>query len=605
MSDSDEEDVSQHVSSSSSKSRSRKTKKAAKPVVNFMQKLGGGIPKRSHNKGAKAQHRREPSEDSEDSEVEMLSISSGDEDDSVDMKGGGKKEGGKDDDKVPPGGEPTKWKQVNEDELARRVREMRESKAAPTIPVPQKIERKQTTGAQVNNLQSLPRGMECIDPLGLGIISSRTMRLMTERSASSPSNNEVIDADFRDKLMFFSERFDPVLFISRIHQYTAAADLETGTAALKKDLKGWTQQRKQLVKENFDCFVSCKTTIDDIESKLKRIEEDPEGGSANLHTCIQGVNSMANRAFEPLLERQAQAEKIRAVQGTLQRFRTLFNLPSAIRGNIRKGEYDLAVREYRKAKSIVLPSHVGILKRVLEEVEKVMHDFKGMLYQSMEDPNIDLTNLENVVRLLLELEPESDPVRRYFSIQNRRIQCLLEVCAIDHDTRMEILENKLHEKALSDEKWKKIQQDIHESVDISLLHVHHGDSGSEELDALRGRYIRRLTAVLIHHIPPFWKVALSVSTGKFAKGLAEQNKNTSTNKTVEKLDGRYSNHSVEVVSGMIHDTISAYVSEVQNTFHDLDESNVLCPYMSDAIMDISKACQAFESKEAAPTNTGS
>lgn len=42
----------------------------------------------------------------------------------------------------------------------------------------------------------------------------------------------------------------------------------------------------------------------------------------------------------------------------LQRFRTLFNLPSAIRGSISKGEYDLAVREYRKAKSIVLPSHV-------------------------------------------------------------------------------------------------------------------------------------------------------------------------------------------------------------------------------------------------------
>ena len=43
------------------------------------------------------------------------------------------------------------------------------------------------------------------------------------------------------------------------------------------------------------------------------------------------------------------------------------------------------------------------------------------------------------------------------------------------------------------------------------------DSGAEELDALRGRYIRRLTAVLVHHIPAFWKVALSVSSGKFAK----------------------------------------------------------------------------------------
>ena len=40
---------------------------------------------------------------------------------------------------------------------------------------------------------------------------------------------------------------------------------------------------------------------------------------------------------------------------------------------------------------------------------------------------------------------------------------------------------------------------------------------SAELDALRGRYIRQLTAVLIHHIPAFWKAALSVSSGKFAK----------------------------------------------------------------------------------------
>lgn len=55
---------------------------------------------------------------------------------------------------------------------------------------------------------------------------------------------------------------------------------------------------------------------------------------------------------------QAQAEKIRSVQGMLQRFRTLFNLPSTIRASISNGEHDLAVREYKKAKSIALPSHV-------------------------------------------------------------------------------------------------------------------------------------------------------------------------------------------------------------------------------------------------------
>ena len=62
--------------------------------------------------------------------------------------------------------------------------------------------------------------------------------------------------------MYFSEKFDAKLFLSRIHQDTTAADLEGGALALKTDLKGRTQQRKQLVKDNFDCFVSCKTTID-------------------------------------------------------------------------------------------------------------------------------------------------------------------------------------------------------------------------------------------------------------------------------------------------------------------------------------------------------
>lgn len=44
--------------------------------------------------------------------------------------------------------------------------------------------------------------------------------------------------------------------------------------------------------------------------------------------------------------------------------------------------------------------------------------------------------------------------------------------------------------------------------------------------------------------------------------------------------------------------------QVQSTFHDLEESNILRPYMSDAILEISKACQAFEAKEAAPPIAG-
>ncbi|KAJ7969694.1 Exocyst complex component SEC5 [Quillaja saponaria] len=612
--------------------RPSSSSKPRKPVANYVQPPSSQAKKNvtiSNNKNVVQMQNKVGSgarrlvDDDDDSEVEMLSISSGDEDSTIDRPVGSRSRGNaassgkgeRDDDRGWDGEEPSGWKHVDETELERRVREMRETR---TAPVAQKFERKVSVLGRkgLNNLQSFPRGMECFDPLGLGIIDNRTLRLITESSESSPkSDKDHLDSNLRDKLLYFSEKFDAKLFLSRIHQDTSSADLEGGALALKTDLKGRTQQRKQLVKDNFDCFVSCKTTIDDIESKLKRIEEDPEGsGTSHLFNCIQGVTLQANRALKPLFERQAQTEKIRSVQGMLQRFRTLFNLPSTIRGSISKGEYDLAVREYKKAKSIALPSHVGILKRVLEEVEKVMHEFKAMLYKSMEDPKIDLTSVENTVRLLLELEPESDPVWHYLNIQNHRIQGLLEKCTLDHEARMETLHNEMRERALSDARWKQIQQELSQSSNVDnspslgsthiAVHSQPMDLSGDEADALRGRYIRRLTVVLIHHIPAFWKVALSVFRGKFAKSSqvsTESNANTAANKSEEKVgDGKYSTHSLDEVAAMIRYTISVYELKVNNTLRDLEESNILRSYMSDAIEEISKAGQAFEVKESAP-----
>ncbi|KFK42098.1 hypothetical protein AALP_AA2G210500 [Arabis alpina] len=594
-----------------------------KPVANLVQQPRQQKPMASSSSAStkKPTAVRKPSMDEDDeSEVELLSISSGDDDlDREKERGGssvgpGKGRGSdvragrakKEDDGAWDGEEPDCWKRVNEAELARRVRDMRESR---TTPVVQKLEGKvPAPGKKVvlTSLQSLPRGMECIDPLKLGIIDNKTLRLITE-SSGSPSKAEKVDNTLREKLIYFSDHFDPKLFLSRIHQDTSAADLEAGALGLKSDLKGRNLQRKQLVKDNFDCFVSCKTTIDDIESKLKRIEEDPEGsGTTHLFNCMKSVTSRANLAFEPLFERQAQAEKIRSVQGMLQRFRTLFNLPSIIRSSIGKGEYDLAVREYKKAKSIALPSHVNILKRVLEEVEKVMLEFKGTLYKSMEDPKIDFTSLENTVRLLLELEPESDPVWHYLNVQNERIHGLLEKCTYDHEARVEILRKETHERAISDAKWQQIQQNVvpysdaasneNNEVQVDLQSL---EFPSEEIDALKGRYIKRLTAVLVHHIPVFWKTAISIFSGKFAK--SSQVTDTSANKAEEKVtEARYSTHSLEEVAAMIRKTISVYEGKVHGTFCDFDESCILRPFMSDAISEVSKACHAFEAKESAP-----
>jgi len=66
-------------------------------------------------------------------------------------------------------------------------------------------------------------------------------------------------------------------------------------------------------------------------------------------------------------------------------------------------------------------------------------------------------------------------------------------------------------------------------VDFSLLlgendakegkEVGFSDTTSSESDALLGRFIRRLTMVVVHHVPIFWRLALAIFTGKFAQVL--------------------------------------------------------------------------------------
>lgn len=110
-------------------------------------------------------------------------------------------------------------------------------------------------------------------------------------------------------------------------------------------------------------------------------------------------------------------DRIRSVQGFLLRFRTLFNLPSVMRGFVERGEFDSAVHEYFKAKSFSLPAHSNILKRVMAEVQKVVQEFREVLYMKMDDPDADQSQVENSIRLLLELEPDSDPIWHYLTMQ--------------------------------------------------------------------------------------------------------------------------------------------------------------------------------------------
>lgn len=64
-------------------------------------------------------------------------------------------------------------------------------------------------------------------------------------------------------------------------QETTLADLQAGRDNLQAELRERTGQLKALVKENFDHFISCKTTIDDIHKRLRDAEAGHAGGNSS------------------------------------------------------------------------------------------------------------------------------------------------------------------------------------------------------------------------------------------------------------------------------------------------------------------------------------
>lgn len=79
-------------------------------------------------------------------------------------------------------------------------------------------------------------------------------------------------------------------------------DLESGQRQLKGDIAQQQEQLRLLVKHNFESFVMCKNTMEDIDKRINEMQE--ECGTENLKEAILVVEEAAHTAFGPLLERQ-------------------------------------------------------------------------------------------------------------------------------------------------------------------------------------------------------------------------------------------------------------------------------------------------------------
>uniref|UniRef100_A0A383VH62 Exocyst complex component SEC5 n=1 Tax=Tetradesmus obliquus TaxID=3088 RepID=A0A383VH62_TETOB len=245
------------------------------------------------------------------------------------------------------------------------------------------------------------------------------------------------------KLLPSEEGFDPEAYLAIFHEASSAPQLAQGLRVLEHELGERTGQLKQLVKQNFERFISCKTTIDDIYVKLRRIESTSTGVSTEvLYSAIQQVQDGASEVFGPILERSAKAERIRSVQLLLRRFQGLFSAPQRISAHAAARDFEQVNAEFKRANGLIKPGPktIKVWAALYAEIEKRVSEVYQQLQGEIQDPRLPAASASELVQHMLALQAEGlpaaqgqDPLALLLAAREARFAAAMQAVAADHE----------------------------------------------------------------------------------------------------------------------------------------------------------------------------
>jgi exocyst complex component 2 len=248
------------------------------------------------------------------------------------------------------------------------------------------------------------------DPLGLEYESDFDVD-----EESNESTDTAFGAD-----MITSENFDPALFLMHKHHKAGFLQLKAGLQNLRREVDsrehgGSTINPITLLKPNVLSVVECLDALSKITAYLKA--DRSQYGQDLTHKIeehIRKASDDADSIFKDVLEKKDHADSTRNALNVLQRYRFLFNLPSTIERNIQKGDYDLVINDYARAKALFEKSEIKVFKRVYDEVEQRIANLKQVLQDKLKQScsRPDQRNVEEIkklMRYLVNLGIEGNP----------------------------------------------------------------------------------------------------------------------------------------------------------------------------------------------------
>ncbi|XP_056620921.1 exocyst complex component 2 [Triplophysa dalaica] len=319
---------------------------------------------------------------------------------------------------------------------------------------------------------------------------------------------------------FNSENFSATWYLMDNHSSTSFEQLRLAVGNLKKQASKKNEGSLAYVKGGLSTFFEAQDALASIHQKLESDGTEKVEGSMTqrLENILNRASETADTLFQEVLGRKDKADSTRNALNVLQRFKFLFNLPLNIERNIQKGDYDVVINDYEKAKSLFGNTEVPVFKKVYSEVETRIEALRKLLLDKLLETPSTLHDQKRYIRYLSDLHAPGDPAWQCIIAQHKWILQLMQNCKEDF-----IKEQKVGGVGLEPDRSLALNR-----INLSAPVKRGGSFQAPKDDSWhykspqQVRFVEKLSDVVISQLPNFWKLWISYVNGSLFSETGEK-----------------------------------------------------------------------------------
>uniref|UniRef100_A0A3Q3DA26 Exocyst complex component 2 n=2 Tax=Hippocampus comes TaxID=109280 RepID=A0A3Q3DA26_HIPCM len=322
---------------------------------------------------------------------------------------------------------------------------------------------------------------------------------------------------------FTSENFSATWYLIENHAGSSFEQLKLAASNLKKQANKKNEGSLAYVKGGLSTFFEAQDALAAIHQRQDSDGTERVEGSMTqrLEVILNRASDTADTLFQEVLGRKDKADSTRNALNVLQRFKFLFNLPLNIERNIQKGDYDVVINDYEKAKSLFGNTEVPVFKKVYAEVETRIRALRSLLLEKLLQTPSTLHDQKRYIRYLSDLHAPGDPAWQCIYAQHKWILQLMQDCRdefiggqrvrvgaldLEGDTRPSALSRLGHTSSLK--------------RGGSLQMTRPSNWRFETPQQVQ--FVEKLSDVVIGQLPNFWKLWISYVNGSLFSETGEK-----------------------------------------------------------------------------------